>query len=312
MLDIHALHVFLEAARTENFTEAGRHLNLSQPAVSMQIRSLENYLQVELFERDGRSIRLTKAGQSLVPMAQQIVQLTIDTEDRIRAANGRVVGNLAIGCSTASGKYILPHLVARFQRHHPDVRVQIPVVSPAGVMRRVASGDYDIGVLARRDITSSTLDARPFFDDRLELIAPATHPWARRGRIPVQALRKERHIFREQGAACRQIVETALAERGIAPDELDIVMEVGNPEAVAMAVEHDIGVAFSSLLAAVPRLALGRLVVVGVEGLELVNPVEMVTCGARPASLVRQAFLEFIERPASRALIASLASGHGT
>ena len=311
MLDIHALNVFLEAARTENFSEAGRHLNLSQPAVSMQIRSLENYLQVELFERDGRSIRLTKAGQSLVPMAQQIIQLTVDTEDRIRAANGRVVGNLAIGCSTASGKYILPHLVARFQRQHPDVRVQIPVVSPGGVVRRVSRGDYDVGVLTRRDVSAATLDSRPFFDDRLVLIVPATHAWARRGRIPVEALREERFIFREPTAACRQIVEAALDERGIAPDSLNVVMEVGNPEAVAMAVEHGIGVSFSSLLAAVPRLSLGRLARVEVEGLELVNPIELVTCCTRPASSVQQAFLEFIERAASRALIASLASGHG-
>ncbi len=309
MLDIHALRVFLEAAKTENFTEAGRLLNLTQPAVSMQIRSLENYLQVELFERDGRNIRLTKPGQALVPMAQQIVQLAINAEESIRGATGRVVGNLVIGCSTASGKYILPYLVAGFQRLYPDVRVQIPVVSRDLVMERVSSGEYDLGVTSLR-VPGFDVGYSKFFTDRLVLITCGAHPWVRRGTIQPQELLSERFICREPESACCMTVRQGLAGLGIDVDQMDVVMEVGNPEALAMAVEYGIGVSFISLLAAVPRLNLGRLAIVEVEGLNLSNTIEFVYSCSRPASPVRLKFLDFVNQPQNQTLIEMLANGH--
>lgn len=308
MLDIHALRVFLEAARTENFTEAGRSLSLTQPAVSMQIRSLENYLQVELFERDGRNIRLTKAGQSLIPMAQQIVQLAISTEENMRSANGRVVGNLTIGCSTASGKYILPHVVARFQKLFPDVRVTIPVVPRERVVEGVLAGTYDLGVVSQRPPGVSA-NYFPFFTDRLVLIAPVSHKWARKSRIKPEELLAERFICREPSASCRVLTREGLAGLGIDASQLNVVMEVGNPEALAMAVEHGIGVSFVSLLAANPRLMLGRLAIVEVEGLELENQVELMCSGSRPASTVQTHFLDFVEQPQNRLIVNMLAEG---
>lgn len=308
MLDIHALRVFLEAARTENFTEAGRILNLTQPAVSMQIRSLENYLQVELFERDGRSIRLTKAGQALVPRAQQIVQLAINAEETIRASNTHVAGNLTIGCSTASGKYILPHLVARFQTLYPEVRVSIPVVTPERVIEGVVSGEYDLGVVSRH-APGIDLNYTPFFTDRLVLIVSTGHEWARRGRIEAWELAGERFVCREPNADCRLMVAEGLTRLGVDLSRLNIVMEVGNPEALAMAVEHGIGVSFVSLLAANPRLMLGRLAVIEVEGLDLRSEVEFISCCSRVASPVQSHFLEFIQQPDNNLLVSMLAEG---
>jgi DNA-binding transcriptional LysR family regulator len=308
MLDNHALRVFLEAARTENFTEAGRLLNLTQPAVSMQIRSLENYLQVDLFEREGRSIRLTKAGQALVPLAQQIVQMAVAAEETIRSVNGRVAGNLTIGCSTASGKYILPRLVARFRSLYPQVRVTIPVVTPEAVLEGVSSGVYDLGVVseAAAEVDLGTAD---FFTDRLVLIVPAGHQWTPYESIEPEALLAEQFICREPEAPCRMIIDRGLSSVGLNPEDLNIVMEVGNQEALAMAVEHGIGVSFVSLLAASPRLALGRLAIVNVCGLELSNPVQLVYATSRPASPVRTKFLEFVEQPQNRTMVNMLADG---
>jgi DNA-binding transcriptional LysR family regulator len=308
MLDIHALRVFLEAARTENFTEAARLLNLTQPAVSMQVRSLENYLQVDLFERDGRNVRLTKSGQALVPLAQQVVQMALAAEESIRASDGKVVGNLVIGCSTASGKYILPHIVARFQRLYPEVRVSIPIAKRREVIEGVQSGEYDISVASLRG-PETDVTYIPFFTDRLVLIAPVTHPWVRRMPIHVTDLLSERFICREPESACRIVVNNGLAQMGLDLDRLDIVMEVGNPEALAMAVEHGIGVSFVSLLAAAPRLALDRLSIIQVSGLSLTNPVDLIVSNSRPASLVRSAFIEFINQPQTRSQINALAEG---
>lgn len=308
MLDNHALRVFLEAARTENFTEAGRMLNLTQPAVSMQIRSLENYLQVELFEREGRSIRLTKAGQALVPLAQQIVQMAVAAEEMIRGANGRVIGNLTIGCSTASGKYILPRLVARFRSRYPQVRVTIPVTTPAAVLEGVSSGTYDLGVVSTAAVEGD-VGKVDFFTDRLVLIVPAGHQWTAYEDIDPEALLGESFICREPDAACRVVVNRGLSAVGLDPEGLDIVMEVGNQEALAMAVEHGIGVSFVSLLAASPLLSLGRLAIVNVCGLDLSNPIQLVYASSRPASPVRTEFLEFVEQPENRAMVEMLADG---
>ena len=308
MLDIHALQVFLEAARTENFTKAGQALNLSQPAVSMQIRSLEDYLGVELFERDGRSIRLSKSGQALVPLAEQVVQMALSVEESIRHSEGEVAGNLVIGCNESSAMYVLPHLVARFQRLYPDVYVSIPIVSRPEMVERLASGDYDLGVAAIR-VPGHAVSYRHFFTDQLKLVAASSHPWARRESIEAHELMSERLVCREPDSACRRAVARGLEPLGMTFDQLNPVMEVGSPEALAMAVEHGIGVSFVSLLAAMPRLSLGRLAIIEVEGLELGVPVEFVQCATRATSPVLNRFLEFVDHPNSRPLIEMLAQG---
>jgi DNA-binding transcriptional LysR family regulator len=308
MLDIHALQVFLEAAKTENFTKAGQVLNLSQPAVSMQIRSLESYLQVELFERNGRNIQLTKSGQALAPMAEQIVQMAFGIEESIRASQGKVVGNLVIGCSSASARYILPHLVARFQRLYPDVRVSIPVISRTEMVDRVIGGEYDLGVSSMR-AGDHEVSYTEFFTDHLALIAPTSHSWTRRGSVEAHELLDERFICREPDSACRAAVTEGLGQLGVDINQMHMVMEIGNPEALAMAVEHGIGVSFVSLLAAMPRLGLGRLAIVNVEGLDLRHPVELVQSTSRPASPVQIKFLEFVKHPQNRPLIDMLSKG---
>lgn len=308
MLDIHGLRVFLEAARTENFTEAAQVLNITQPAVSMQIRSLEEYLQVSLFERSGRHIQLTRAGQALIPLAQQVIQVAINAEEAVRASQGKVIGDLVIGCSTASGKYILPHLLARFKRTYPDVRISIMVVNRRDAMDGVCSGSYD---LADTDLRLSEYDVEylDFFTDHLSLIVPVSHPWSRRDSIRPDELFTEQFICREPEAACRKIVGEALARLGLDMNNLQIVMEIGSAEAQAMAVEHGMGVAFVSLAPAMPRVALGRLATVRVEGMELLSPIEFVRCPGRPSSAVRTRFLEFVNNPQTRSQIEMLTKG---
>jgi DNA-binding transcriptional LysR family regulator len=308
MLEIHALRVFIEAAKVESFTKAGHVLNLSQPAVSMQIRSLEEYLDVELFERQGRTIRLTKSGQALVPMAQQLVQMALDVEENIRASGDKVVGNLVIGSSAASAKYVLPPLVARFQRLYPQVRVSIMVESRTDVMERVVKGEYDLGVTSLR-VPDYPVTYSEFFTDKLVLIAPAAHPWSRRESVEPLELLDEQFVCREPTSACRVTVREGLGQLGVDVDDLQIEMEIGTPEALAMAVEYGIGVSFVSLLAALPRLMLGRLAMVNVEGLVLHNAVEFVHNGSHAAHPVQMEFMKFVNQPQNRPFIDMLAEG---
>ena len=123
MLDAHQLNIFLMAAELENFSQAARHLNLSQPSVSAHIQSLEQLFGAQLFHRSGRHITLTEAGEALLPLAREMVHLSIRIEETMASLSGSVVGKLKLGCSTAVGKYTLPRLIARFRALNPQVQV---------------------------------------------------------------------------------------------------------------------------------------------------------------------------------------------
>ncbi len=308
-MDIHALRVFVEAAHLLSFSEAARSLNLSQPAVSMQMRSLEDYLDAPLFERSPQGISLTRAGQALLPHAEEILEKIADAEESVRATVSRIAGDLVIGCSATAGKYIVPHMVARFQRLYPEVRVSIPVISRHDMIEGVIGGALDLGVTSLR-VPGAEVQYREFFTDRLALIVPAAHPWAARGAVEATELASERFICREPESACRTVVGSGLARLGVDMADLDIVMQVGSAEALAMAVEHGIGLAFVSVLAAVPRVALGRLAIVQVNELELCNPIELVTANNRPASAALLRFLDFVAQSTNRSLMQLIAEGH--
>lgn len=308
MLDIHALRTFLEAARTQNFTEASRTLNLTQPAVSQQIKGLEDYLQVKLFERDGRNMKLSTSGHNFVPLAQQVIQMAINAEETIRSDNAMMAGTLVIGCSAPTAKYILPHLVARFQRNFPEVHVRIPIIKSSEVANGLARGDFDLGVTHSRfpdlDFNYST-----FYDDQLVLVAPAAHAWAYKKTITAAELITERFICKEADTPCREAVTEGLIRLGFDINQLNMVMEIGSAEALAMSVEHGIGVSFVSRMVVAPRLSLGRLAVIAVEDMTLLIPTYFAISNAHAASPVAAKFMEFVCQSQTQSLIQMLVDG---
>jgi len=308
MLDTYALKVFLETARTENYTEAARMLHLTQPAVSAHIKTLEDYLQVKLFERDGRNMRLTKVGQSFVPKARQLVQLTIDVEQSMRTAEGKVTGDLIIGRSAPSAEHILLRLGARFQHSYPGVRISIRLVNSETLLEKLAGGEFDLGVT-----TTQMPDSRYFYSDlfvdKLVLIVPSTHPWAQANPILPTDLLAERFVCHEPDSACRVAVCTALSRVGVDIEQLQVVLEVGNPEALVVGVEQGIGVSFVSLLAAWPGVMAGHLSIIDVDRLDLQVPVYLVQDHTHVSSPVGARFVEFTGLPQNRSLVEMLAEG---
>jgi DNA-binding transcriptional LysR family regulator len=307
-LDIQTLRIFLEASRTLNFTEAGRNLGVSQPAISMRIRDLEEHLQVRLFERNSQGIQLTKAGEQLVTRARQIIDLVVQTEESLRIQAGDVVGELVIGSSATVGKYILPQVVSQFRRQYPNVLVSIPIVPRQTMMDCLISGDFDLGVTSLR-VPKYDVEYIDLVTDHLSLIAPTGHPWAKRDTIEPHELYAEQFICREPESACRYVVSTALEKVGLDITDLEIVMEVGSAEALAMAVQHGIGLAFVSRLAALPYVALGRLAWVHIEGIELHNTIELVHARGHSASAVRSRFVSFLHQPHIQAQMQGIVAG---
>jgi len=293
MAQISELKVFVIAAEELSFSRAAERLHLSQSAVSQNVQSLEREYGVELFERRGRSLRLTMGGQALLPMAQEAIGTLQRMGEAMNGLEGKVAGDLIIGCSTTSGKYLLPSLVASFRRDYPLVRVSIKILSRDEVITRLIDERLGLGVTSLR-IEHRDLEYVPFFEDRVILIVPAQHPWAAFGRALPADLVDEPMIMREERAGTTQVVLEGLAQHNITLDMLNPIMEIGNAEAIEMAVEEGIGIAFVSELAAARGLALGRIKAVNVEGLDLRRTIYLARNVRHPLTRAQERFWTFV------------------
>jgi LysR family transcriptional regulator, transcriptional activator of the cysJI operon len=274
MLNLHELSVFLAAAKYGSFSEAGRQLHLSQPAISQTIDSLEKRFSTRLFFRQGRCVKLTEAGQVLKPLASELLTSARRVDETMSSLQGEVVGEMVIGCSTASGKYLLPGLIARFKREFQHVRIHVNVTNRDGVIHKMLSGEFSLGV-SSKIIEHSDLEYQSFFRDDIILIAPSEHPWVNFRKVYPDDLLDEPLILREEGAGTREEMTIGLRKQDILPDMLNIAMVLGNAEAIVMAVEEGIGVAFVSRLAASRSIDLGRVVEIEVLGMPLQRSILM-------------------------------------
>jgi DNA-binding transcriptional LysR family regulator len=312
MLDVYGLQVFLEAARAQSFTRAAETLAITQPAVSHQIKTLEDYLQTELFERTGRSIKLTKAGQTLVPLARQAVEMVTSIEEHMHTVDGEVTGDLVIGCSEPSAHYLLPYLLSRFKRIYPNVNMIVPVVSQEILFEKLTSGNYDLGVAGTRYMPGQGLYSFPLYEDRLVLVASSVHPWAQRDSVQLDELIGESFVCRDKHSVCHRVVGSELARLGYDISRLRVVMEIDSPQAQIIAVEHGVGLAFMPLMAVMQRLPIGRLAIVNVERLSLSSAVYLLASGERKHSLIHEKFVKFVNVPTTHSLIEMVAEGRTT
>jgi DNA-binding transcriptional LysR family regulator len=305
MVEVHELQIFLAAAEEENFSAAARRLHLSQPAISFQIQALEQRLNVQLFQRTGRRIALTEAGHDLLPMAREMLNLSSRIEETMCAQQGVVKGHVQIGCSTSSGKYILPHLIGAFRRQFPEVQFCVDVMDRRTVEERLLSKQIHIGVMGLGS-KFKELECWPLFADELVLIVAASHPWATRTHVTPAELVTAAWILREASSPTRQLVQSCFAEHGLEVAELNVAMELGSPEAVEAAVEAGHGVSFVSRVAVKRGLELGRIKAVPVQGISVQRLVYLARNRQRTCTCAQLRFREYVESPEGRQLIAGL------
>jgi DNA-binding transcriptional LysR family regulator len=294
MLSLHELNIFTTAAEQSSFSKAGRLLHLSQPAISQTIQNLERRLKTELFIRYGRTIRLTAAGETLLPLARELLANANRLEETMASLHGSVIGRVQIGCSTTSGKYILPGLIARFRKRFPQVRIDVQVTSRDGVLRRLADNKISLGVSSKQ-IEHHDLVCLPLYTDEVILIVNANHPWARFRRVYVDDLLDAEIVMRDQVSGTYSVLMKELATRNISEDMLNVAMVLGNAESIVTAVEEGIGIAFVSRLAAIHALALGHVVEVEVEGMTLKRELYFVRSQRFPISRATGEFWDFLQ-----------------
>lgn len=292
MVELSTLRVFLVAAEELNFSKAAKRLHMSQSAVSQNIQSMERAYNTELFIRSGRSIDLSEAGQTILPMAREVLLTARLLEDGVQDINNQVAGDLLIGCSTSAGKYLLPILLSEFQREYPAVHPRVKIVSRTSVTERILNRTIPIGI-ASRQIEHRNIESVPLFDDRIILVVHPEHPWATYGRAFPSDLLDQPFITREDTSGTCETVLEGIKYQNITLDNFNVVMELGNTEAIEMAVERGVGIAFVSEMVASRGLALGRIKKVEVEGLDLRRRIYMARHIGHPFTRAQSLFWDF-------------------
>lgn len=293
MLDFESLHIFQIAAETGNFTMTARRLHISQPAVSQHIQNLEQYLSVQLFERNGRRVTLSPAGEALLPLVNDLLRTAQQVEDAARSLAGEIAGHITLGCSTSSGKYLVPRILARYRERYPAVRAAVKVGPRAQAVDWLLSGIVDVAVTSDR-VQRAGLHFYRFFEDEIVLIAPSDHPWATRSAVQPHELMQERFVLRETSSGTQMTLVETLENAGLNSDQLETVLVLDNSEAIVMAVEEGIGLGFVPKVTVQRHLAMNTLKVIPVTGIAMKRWLYLVSNTRRSHSPALVAFWDFV------------------
>jgi DNA-binding transcriptional LysR family regulator len=290
-MDTRQLQAFCAVVEKKSFSQAAEQLGVTQPAVSLQVRALEQRLGQSLLDRSGRRVEPTEAGRRLYRSAQRMLALEEQLLDEVSADDGRLTGTLAIGASTGPGAHLVPLLLCDFQREHPDLHVALSIWDTQTVIDRVVDRQLELGVVGalRRH---RSLEFEPLVRDEIVLAVPPGHD-AAGGTISLDELKEETLIVMQEGAGVRQVVEEELRRAGLRLRGVEPKLELGLQESVKSAVAAGYGVAFISRTAIEGELSAGRLAAAQVEGVEPARQIYIVRARGRSATRAAEAFLSF-------------------
>ena len=291
-MDTRQLAAFCAVVERKSFSLAAERLGVTQPAVSLQIRSLEDRFGQQLLDRSGRRVEPTEAGRRLYRGAQRLLaQERQLLEDVAGEAEGPLRGQLALGASTGPGGTVVPVLLCEFAEANPEVTVDLSISDTQTIVDRVARRELELGVVGATPRNRSVA-YEPFFRDEVVLVCPPGHRFAGRS-VTLDELGGEALIVMQEGAGVRQVIEDELRQAGTRLRDLDVRLELGLQESVKSAVEAGHGVTFISRTAVEPELAAGTLVEAGVEGLEPSREISLVRAAGRVSTRVADAFVDF-------------------
>lgn len=282
------LHVFDAVSRHLSYSRAAESLHLTQPAVSMQIKQLEETAGVPLFEQLGKKVFLTEVGREFQHYCRNVLQQLAEAESMLEDFKG-MRGSLSI-CVASTASYFTPYLLAEFCRRHPETHVSLSVTNREIVLQRLTSNEMDMAIMGRPP-ENLDLDATPFMENRLAIIAPVDHPLAHAHDIPLSRLAEETFLVREQGSGTRITVERFFAERGIV---LTAGTEMSTNEAIKQAVQAGMGLGILSLHTVSLELETRRLTVLDVQNFPIQRHWYVVHRKGKRLSMVAQAFKSFL------------------
>ena len=286
------LQVFYTVAKQLSFTKAAELLYMTQPAVTFQVKQLEEHLNTRLFERSHSKITLTPAGDVALEYAERILNLSSEMETRLGELTGQVSGTLLVGASTTIAEYMLPRLLGDFKAQYPHVHARLTVANSETIESRVADHTLDVGLIESPS-HHPQLTSHVCCEDDLVAICSPKHQVAKYAAITPAQLAELPYVSRESGSGTREVVDEYFRQNGVQPEDLHITMELGSREAIKGAVEAGLGIAIVSRATILKEVKLGDLIAVTLNP-RLIRPLSLVYAKEKFRSRLLQTFLDCV------------------
>ena len=257
-MTLEQLRIFAAVAERQHVTRAAAALNLTQAAVSASIAALENQHDVKLFDRVGRNITLTETGRLFLQEARAVLARAGAAQTALRDYAGLKHGRLAVYSSQTIASYYLPRLIVEFHRQHPGFTIELAIGNTAQVAKAVTEGMAELGFV-EGPLEAPSLHVEPVTGERMAVVVAPSHPWAKGAELTNADLHRQGWVFREEGSGTREAFLAAMRERGIMPEQLNVILTLPSNEAVREAVAEGAGAACLSPLVCGRTLAAGIL-----------------------------------------------------
>ncbi len=244
-MNLNLFKTFVKVVETQNLSKTAQEFGLSQPAITKQIQSLEDYYGVLLLERSGRSLKTTEAGDTLYQYSKDIIKLLDRTEKVMEEVSASRRGRLNLAASTIPGQYILPQLIKKYKDKFPNVSIGLNIGDTEEVFYQVAEREIDVGVVGGW-VKNRKIEGFAWLEDELVLVVPEHHKYAQLTSIKMSELINEKWVIRSKGSGTRQAVKEILDINGIKIEDLHVFLEVGSTETVIASVESGMGISIVS------------------------------------------------------------------
>jgi DNA-binding transcriptional LysR family regulator len=255
------LQVFHTVARLLSFTKAAETLHMTQPAVTFQVRQLEESFNTRLFDRTHNRINLTTAGKIVFDYADGILKMYGQMDKSVRELTGEISGVMLLGSSTTIAEYMLPVILGRFKDKFPALTVRLTVANSETIVEMIENNEIDLGLI-ESEVHNKKLQVDHCRTDEMVLATSPNHPLGRKSVIEIKEIMNYPYIWREAGSGTREVSYEKIEEAGLNPNDIDVIMELGSPEAIKGAVESGVGISIMSRVSLEKELKLGTLVAI--------------------------------------------------
>jgi len=298
-IDFRHLDTFCRVASLKSFSKAAEDLFLTQPTVSGHILTLEISLSIRLFDRTGREVRLTKAGEIFHRFAIRILNSRKELVNALSEFSQGIRGELSLGASTIPGEYLLPKLMGDFKKEHPHFVISLRIADTREIVQYVLEGIVEFGLTGAK-LNHCSLHYEKYTEDQIIVVSPPDHSLSRKKRVEMEDLLGEPWIIREEGSGTQMAVEKMLRKRGKSLKQFHVAMEMGSTSSLKEGVKAGLGLAFISKRAAEEELNRRLLLRIDVEGIDpILRQIYIVSHRGRTLSPIGMAFLRFLRKSRS-------------
>ena len=286
-MDFGQVEAFVQVATHHSFSRAAEALSLTQPSITARIQSLERQLGEELFERGGRGVKLTDAGNAFLPYIERLLQTLQEGRDAVEEVRNAQLGSLRLGSAITISTYVLPKILHNFCRRHPGVDVVIRTGRSEQVLHMLLADEVQVGLA--RSLTNTEVETIPLYDDEIVLVAPPSHPFAR-GTPTVAEAASEPIVLFDRGSSYYGLIHNFFRQAGVIPN---VAMELDSLEATKRMVEEGLGIALVPLVTIERELRMGTLVRVNLADAQAIKrPISLIYRRNRKRSRAVQAFID--------------------